>query len=92
MGKLYDELTPKLTQFISEQKLFFVGTAPLSQRGHVNISPKGMVTAREAPRPAKAMMSSQTTSLQARTHRPHRKQALGCSFRRGCRNLGSSTP
>lgn len=42
MGRLYDELTPKLTQFISEQKLFFVGTAPLSQRGHVNISPKGM--------------------------------------------------
>ena len=42
MGKLYDELTPKLMQFISEQQLFFVGTAPLSQHGHVNISPKGM--------------------------------------------------
>ena len=42
MGKLYQELTPKLIEFISEQKLFFVGTAPLSQEGHVNISPKGM--------------------------------------------------
>ena len=42
MGKLYEELTPKLIEFISEQKLFFVGTAPLNQEGHVNISPKGM--------------------------------------------------
>ena len=42
MGKIYQELTPKLIEFISEQKLFFVGTAPLSEDGHVNISPKGM--------------------------------------------------
>lgn len=42
MGKVYEELTPKLKAFISEQKLFFVGTAPLSDKGHVNISPKGM--------------------------------------------------
>ena len=42
MGKTYDELTPELTQFIAEQKLFFVGTAPLGAEGHVNISPKGM--------------------------------------------------
>lgn len=42
MGKLYAELTPKLIEFISDQKLFFVGTAPLSQEGHVNLSPKGM--------------------------------------------------
>ena len=42
MGKIYDELTPKLIEFILQQKLFFVGTAPLSQHGHVNISPKGM--------------------------------------------------
>ena len=42
MGQIYDELTPKLSQFIAEQKLFFVGTAPLSAGGHVNVSPKGM--------------------------------------------------
>ena len=42
MGKLYQELTPDLIQFISDQHLFFVGTAPLSGEGHVNISPKGM--------------------------------------------------
>ena len=42
MGKLYTELTPALIEFISAQKMFFVGTAPLSADGHVNISPKGM--------------------------------------------------
>lgn len=42
MGKLYDELTPQLITFIGNQKMFFVGTAPLSARGHVNVSPKGM--------------------------------------------------
>jgi hypothetical protein len=42
MGKQYDELTPQLIAFIEKQKMFFVGTAPLSARGHVNVSPKGM--------------------------------------------------
>jgi hypothetical protein len=42
MSKVYDELTPKLIEFIAAQKMFFVGTAPLSADGHVNVSPKGM--------------------------------------------------
>jgi hypothetical protein len=42
MGKLYPELTPKLIEFIEAQRMFFVGTAPLSGDGHVNVSPKGM--------------------------------------------------
>ena len=42
MGKLYDELTPDLIEFINSQQMFFIGTAPLSAEGHVNISPKGM--------------------------------------------------
>lgn len=42
MGKQYDTLTPQLMEFIGQQQLFFVGTAPLGGQGHVNISPKGM--------------------------------------------------
>ncbi len=42
MGKLSEALTPQQIEFIRAQKLFFVGTAPLSADGHVNISPKGM--------------------------------------------------
>lgn len=40
MGKRFNELSAKHIQFISEQKLFFVGTATADSR--VNISPKGM--------------------------------------------------
>ena len=40
MGKVYEELSEKLTEFIAEQKVFFVGTATTDSR--VNISPKGM--------------------------------------------------
>ncbi len=46
MGKTYDELTPELSDWIAEQKLFFVATAPLSESGLVNCSPKGMDTLR----------------------------------------------
>lgn len=39
--KVYDDLTPAIQDFIAAQKLFFVATAPLSDTGHVNLSPKG---------------------------------------------------
>ncbi len=42
MGKVYESITPHLKTFIEKQKLFFVSTAPLSQEGLVNISPKGL--------------------------------------------------
>jgi hypothetical protein len=41
MGKAYDALDDRLIGFIRRQKLFFVATAPLSDSGHVNLSPKG---------------------------------------------------
>jgi len=41
MGKIYDEITPKLQSFIEDQHMFFVGTAPLTGDGHINVSPKG---------------------------------------------------
>jgi hypothetical protein len=42
MAKLYDSITPELQQFIGEQPLFFVASAPLDPAGHVNLSPKGL--------------------------------------------------
>src|SRR3954454_20823551 len=42
MAKLYDEIEAKLARWIGEQRLFFVATAP-SERGHVNVSPKGPI-------------------------------------------------
>jgi hypothetical protein len=46
MGKRFSEITPELQSFIKEQSLFFVGSAPLSANGHVNVSPKGLDTFR----------------------------------------------
>ena len=42
MAKVQEEITETIHQFISKQHLFFVGSAPLSGEGHVNISPKGI--------------------------------------------------
>ena len=46
MGKIYEGITPELAAWIDAQPLFFVGTAPLSGTGHVNVSPKGLDTLR----------------------------------------------
>ncbi|HXH88054.1 MAG TPA: pyridoxamine 5'-phosphate oxidase family protein [Gaiellaceae bacterium] len=42
MGKLYEEIDPKMAEWIGRQRLFFVGSAP-SEGGHVNVSPKGPI-------------------------------------------------
>ena len=41
MAKTYDEIDDHMADWIARQPMFFVGTAPLSGDGHVNISPKG---------------------------------------------------
>lgn len=41
MGKTYERIDGRLRAFIEAQPVFFVGTAPLSGDGSVNVSPKG---------------------------------------------------
>lgn len=41
MGKQFSAILPAHQEFILRQHLFFVGSAPLSEEGHVNLSPKG---------------------------------------------------
>ncbi|MBN2909635.1 pyridoxamine 5'-phosphate oxidase family protein [Polycladomyces sp. WAk] len=41
MGKLFPALLPEHEAFIKKQRLFFVGSAPLSKEGHINLSAKG---------------------------------------------------
>jgi hypothetical protein len=41
VGKLYESLNPELQEWLGQQKVFFVATAPLACDGHVNCSPKG---------------------------------------------------
>jgi predicted pyridoxine 5'-phosphate oxidase superfamily flavin-nucleotide-binding protein len=42
MGSIFPELNERLREFISQQKMFFVASAPLAADGHVNVSPKGL--------------------------------------------------
>src|SRR5688500_16866346 len=46
MGKVYDGITPELADWLGQQRIFFVATAPLAADGLVNCSPKGMDTFR----------------------------------------------
>ncbi|MBT2699165.1 pyridoxamine 5'-phosphate oxidase family protein [Bacillus sp. ISL-40] len=41
MGTVYSSILPIHEEFIRKQRIFFVGSAPLSADGQVNISPKG---------------------------------------------------
>lgn len=46
MAKTLDAIDDELATFVAAQKIFFVATAPLDARGHVNLSPKGYDTLR----------------------------------------------
>src|SRR5690348_16618863 len=41
MSKKHEGITPDLSAWIQEQRMFFVATAPSASDGHVNVSPKG---------------------------------------------------
>lgn len=41
MGRLYEQIDERLKNWMSEQSLFFVATAPNDPNGHINVSPKG---------------------------------------------------
>ncbi|MFF2506739.1 pyridoxamine 5'-phosphate oxidase family protein [Streptomyces sp. NPDC058067] len=42
MGKTYERIDGRLRTFIEEQPMFFTATAPLSEDGTINLSPKGL--------------------------------------------------
>ena len=42
MGKMFESIGEEHRRFIERQKMFFVATAPLDEKGRVNLSPKGL--------------------------------------------------
>jgi len=42
MAKAFDHISPAIEEFIANQRMFFVATAPSHGDGHVNVSPKGL--------------------------------------------------
>jgi predicted pyridoxine 5'-phosphate oxidase superfamily flavin-nucleotide-binding protein len=43
MGRIFDRIDDHQRAWIARQALFFVGTAPRADDGHVNVSPKGPI-------------------------------------------------
>jgi hypothetical protein len=43
VGKIFERIDEHQREWIAEQALFFVGSAPLDAAGHVNVSPKGPI-------------------------------------------------
>jgi hypothetical protein len=43
MGRIYESIDSNQRKWISRQSMFFVGTAPSGDAGHVNVSPKGPI-------------------------------------------------
>jgi hypothetical protein len=43
VGKVFEEIDEHLRRWIERQSMFFVATAPLDPKGHVNVSPKGPI-------------------------------------------------
>lgn len=82
MAKLYDQITEDLAQFIQEQPLFFVATAPLAQDGHVNLSPKGLDCLRilSAMQVAYLDMTGSGNETSAHLHENRRITFLFCAF------------
>ena len=42
MAKVHPEIDSELAAWITAQPLFFVASAPLSDKGHINLSPRGL--------------------------------------------------
>lgn len=42
MAKVHPDINTELKQWIEEQQVFFLASAPLSADGHVNLSPRGL--------------------------------------------------
>ena len=80
MGKQLTEIPPKLQEFITQQKMFFVATA--AQTGKINLSPKGMDSLRVLS-PTKIVWLNLTGSgneTAAHIHACNRMTLMFCAF------------
>lgn len=80
MGKRLDHITPQLQEFISEQKVFFVGTA--MEKGTINVSPKGLDTLRVLNENEIVWMNLTGSGNETATHLLHsnRMTIMFCAF------------
>lgn len=80
MAKRFESITPALQRFITEQQVFFVGTA--AESGQVNVSPKGRDSLRVVD-PNTVVWLNGTGSgneTAAHLHRVNRMTIMFCAF------------
>ncbi|GHB64982.1 pyridoxamine 5'-phosphate oxidase family protein [Persicitalea jodogahamensis] len=82
MGKFYKSIQPAHKEFIENQHIFFVATAPLSGDGRVNLSPKGLDSFRvlDDKRVAYMDLISSGNETSAHTLENGRITFMFCSF------------
>lgn len=82
MGKIHERLDDKLIEFIVRQHMFFVGTAPDSPDGHLNVSPKGLDTFRILGPNSVAYLDLTGSGIEtvAHLHQNGRITILFCAF------------
>ncbi len=68
VGKLYEEITPELADWLGQQRVFFVATAPLATDGLLNCSPKGMDTFRILGPPEVAYLDLTGSGIETIAH------------------------
>ena len=97
MATLYDELTPKLIEWIGRQQMFFVASAPLAGDGLINCSPKGLDALRilDAHSVAYLDLTGSGAETIAHTRENGRLLIMFCAFE-GAANIvrlwGTATP
>lgn len=82
MGKFHDSIKSAHHDFIKQQHVFFVATAPLSQQGRVNLSPKGLDSFRvlDSNKVAYLDLISSGNETSAHTLENGRITLMFCSF------------
>ena len=82
MGRTYDAIPDHLAEWMEEQPVFFVASAPLSADGHVNLSPKGDDTFRviDANTVAYLDLTGSGAETIAHTRENGRLTIMFCSF------------
>jgi predicted pyridoxine 5'-phosphate oxidase superfamily flavin-nucleotide-binding protein len=82
VGKTSPTLSPELGELVVTSPMFFVGTAPLSSEGHVNVSPKGGDTLRVLDERTVAYLDLTGSGVETIAHlRENRRITLmACAF------------
>lgn len=82
MSKTFQSLLPQHIDFLRAQKLFFVATSPLSEDGHVNLSPKGLDSLRvlDPSRIAYLDLTGSGVETLAHVNENRRITLMACAF------------